>query len=53
MTGTGDKRWQVVEREDGLWLPLSRRNLMVGAGGVIMASSLAACFSWLLSCRCR
>ncbi len=43
MTGTGDKRWQVVEREDGLWLPLSRRNLMVGAGGVIMASSLAAC----------
>ncbi|WP_151082821.1 ABC transporter substrate-binding protein [Nocardioides cynanchi] len=43
MTGTDDKRWQVVERQDGLWLPLSRRNLLMGAGGVIMASSLAAC----------
>jgi peptide/nickel transport system substrate-binding protein len=43
MTGTGDKRWQVVEREDGLWLPVSRRNLLMGAGGVVMASTLAAC----------
>jgi peptide/nickel transport system substrate-binding protein len=43
MTGTGDKRWQVTEREDGLWLPLSRRNLLMGAGGVVLASTLAAC----------
>jgi peptide/nickel transport system substrate-binding protein len=43
MTGTDDRRWRVVEREDGLWLPLSRRNLVMGAGGVVMASSLAAC----------
>jgi peptide/nickel transport system substrate-binding protein len=43
MTGTGRKRWQVTERDDGLWLPLSRRNLLLGAGGVVVASSLAAC----------
>jgi peptide/nickel transport system substrate-binding protein len=43
MTGSGDKRWTVTEREDGLWLPLSRRNLLMGAGGVVMASTLAAC----------
>jgi peptide/nickel transport system substrate-binding protein len=43
MTETGDKRWQVVERNNGLWLPLSRRNLLMGAGGVVMASTLAAC----------
>ena len=43
MTGTDDRRWRVVEREDGLWLPLSRRNLVMGAGGMVMASSLAAC----------
>ena len=43
MTGTDDRRWRVVEREDGLWLPLSRRNLVMGAGGVVMATSLAAC----------
>jgi peptide/nickel transport system substrate-binding protein len=42
MTGS-DKTWQVSEREDGLWLPLSRRNLLMGAGGVILASTLAAC----------
>jgi peptide/nickel transport system substrate-binding protein len=46
---TGDKIWQVGEsREqgefrDGLWLPLSRRNLFMGAGGVVLASALAGC----------
>ncbi|MGA8246531.1 MAG: ABC transporter substrate-binding protein [Nocardioides sp.] len=44
MTGTGDKRWQVVERADSLWVP-SRRGLMMGAGGVVMAGGLAACGS--------
>jgi peptide/nickel transport system substrate-binding protein len=43
MTGSGDKRWTVTEREDGLWLPLSRRNLLMGAGGVVMATTPAAC----------
>ena len=42
MTGS-DKTWQVSEREDGLWLPLSRRSLLMGAGGVVLASTLAAC----------
>jgi peptide/nickel transport system substrate-binding protein len=44
MTGTGDKRWQVTEREDSLWVP-SRRGLMMGAGGVVVAGGLAACGS--------
>jgi peptide/nickel transport system substrate-binding protein len=44
MTGSGEKRWQVIEPEGGLWVP-SRRGLLMGAGGVIMASALAACGS--------
>jgi peptide/nickel transport system substrate-binding protein len=42
MTGSDEKRWQVTEREDSLWVP-SRRGLMMGAGGVVMAGGLAAC----------
>src|ERR1700712_4254149 len=42
MTGSGEKRWQVTEREDGFWVP-SRRGLMMGAGGVVAAGGLAAC----------
>ena len=42
MTGSGEKRWQVTEREESLWVP-SRRGLMMGAGGVLMAGGLAAC----------
>jgi peptide/nickel transport system substrate-binding protein len=44
MTGTGEKRWQVFEGEGGLWHP-SRRGLVMGAGGVAAASTLAACGS--------
>ena len=44
MTGSDQKRWQVTEREDNLWVP-SRRTLMMGAGGVVMAGGLAACGS--------
>jgi peptide/nickel transport system substrate-binding protein len=43
MTGSGENRWQVTEERDGgLWTP-SRRALVMGAGGVVMAGSLAAC----------
>ena len=44
MTGSGEKRWQVTEREVSLWAP-SRRGLMMGAGGVVMAGGLVACGS--------
>jgi peptide/nickel transport system substrate-binding protein len=44
MTGSGEKRWQVTERDSGLWAP-SRRGLVMGAGGVVAASTLAACGS--------
>jgi peptide/nickel transport system substrate-binding protein len=44
MTGSDEKRWQVTEREDSFWVP-SRRGLMMGAGGVVMAGGLAACGS--------
>jgi peptide/nickel transport system substrate-binding protein len=42
MTDSGEKRWQVIERENGLWAP-SRRGLVMGAGGVVAAGTLAAC----------
>jgi peptide/nickel transport system substrate-binding protein len=43
MTGSGEQRWQVNERpESGLWAP-SRRGMVMGAGGVAMAATLAAC----------
>ena len=42
MTGSGEKRWQVNERPENLWVP-SRRGLVMGAGGVAMAGTLAAC----------
>jgi peptide/nickel transport system substrate-binding protein len=42
MTGSGDKRWQVNEGDGGLWHP-SRRGLVMGAGGVVAAGTLAAC----------
>lgn len=51
MTGSGEKFWQVgesrgsSEAQDGLWLPVSRRHLLMGAGGVILASTFAACGS--------
>jgi peptide/nickel transport system substrate-binding protein len=44
MTGSGEKRWQVTERESGLWAP-SRRGLVMGAGGVVAVGTLAACGS--------
>jgi peptide/nickel transport system substrate-binding protein len=48
MTESGEQRWQVNERpespSDGLWVP-SRRGLVMGAGGVAMAATLAACGS--------
>jgi peptide/nickel transport system substrate-binding protein len=44
MTESGEKRWQVNERETGLWVP-SRRGLVMGAAGVVAASTLAACGS--------
>ena len=34
MTDSGEKRWHVTERENGLWAP-SRRGLVMGAGGVV------------------
>ncbi len=45
MTGSGSDRWHVNERHSGLWLnsPISRRQLFVGAGGVAVAGTLAAC----------
>jgi len=45
MTGSGNNRWHVNERHGGLWLssPISRRQLFVGAGGVALAGTLAAC----------
>jgi len=45
MTGSGNDRWHVNERHGGLWLssPISRRQLFVGAGGVALAGTLAAC----------
>jgi peptide/nickel transport system substrate-binding protein len=43
MTGSPEKRWQVIEQgEGGLWHP-SRRGLVMGAGGVVAAGALAAC----------
>jgi len=46
MTDSGEQRWQVNERppspSDSLWTP-SRRGMVVGAGGVAMAATLAAC----------
>src|SRR5215212_6100293 len=42
MTESGEHRWQVNERPESLWLP-SRRGLVMGAGGVAMAGTLAAC----------
>ncbi len=44
MTGSGEKRWQVTERDDSLWVP-SRRGMLMGAGGVVVVGSLAACGS--------
>jgi len=44
MTGSGNTIWQVHEKRGGLWVPqLSRRQLFAGAGGVMLASTLAAC----------
>ena len=45
MTDSGEQRWQVTERPlgpDGLWTP-SRRGMVMGASGVAMAATLAAC----------
>ena len=46
MTDSGEQRWQVNERppspSDSLWTP-SRRSMVMGAGGVAMAATLAAC----------
>ncbi|HEY3530021.1 MAG TPA: ABC transporter substrate-binding protein [Nocardioides sp.] len=42
MAGSDQKRWQVVEPEGGLWVP-SRRGLVMGAAGVVLASALSAC----------
>src|SRR5215212_5293915 len=42
MTESGEHRWKVNERPESLWLP-SRRGLVMGAGGVAMAGTLAAC----------
>src|SRR4051812_18906447 len=42
MTESGEHRWEVTERPPSLWLP-SRRSMVMGAGGVAMASTLAAC----------
>lgn len=44
MTGSGEKRWQVIEGEGSLWHP-SRRGLVMGAGGIVAAGTLAACGS--------
>jgi peptide/nickel transport system substrate-binding protein len=45
MSDSGEQRWQVIERPEGpggLWSP-SRRGMVMGAGGVAMAATLAAC----------
>ena len=42
MSGSGEKRWQVLEGDGGLWHP-SRRGLVMGAGGIAAAGALAAC----------
>ncbi|HET8664403.1 MAG TPA: ABC transporter substrate-binding protein [Nocardioides sp.] len=46
MTESGEQRWRVIERaegpSDGLWTP-SRRGMVMGASGVAMAATLAAC----------
>jgi len=46
MTDSGEQRWQVNERppgpSDSLWTP-SRRGMVLGASGVAMAATLAAC----------
>jgi peptide/nickel transport system substrate-binding protein len=48
MTESGEQRWQVTERPEGpsgsLWSP-SRRSMVMGAGGVAMAATFAACGS--------
>jgi peptide/nickel transport system substrate-binding protein len=44
MNESGEHRWQVNDRPEGLWSP-SRRGLVMGAGGVAMAGALAACGS--------
>src|SRR4051794_2566683 len=48
MTESGEQRWRVTERpespSEGLWVP-SRRSMVMGAGGVAMAATLAACGS--------
>jgi peptide/nickel transport system substrate-binding protein len=44
MTESGEKRWHVLEGEGSLWHP-SRRGLVMGAGGVVAAGTLAACGS--------
>ena len=42
MTGSGEKRWQVNERPDDLWLP-SRRGLRHGRRRRRAGGTLAAC----------
>jgi peptide/nickel transport system substrate-binding protein len=42
MTESEERRWQVNEGPQGLWTP-SRRSMVMGAGGVAMAATLAAC----------
>src|SRR3954447_11396762 len=44
MNESGEHRWQVNDRPEGLWSP-SRRGLVMGAGGVAMAGALAGCGS--------
>src|SRR3954447_9343444 len=44
MNESGEHRWQVNDRPEGLWSP-SRRGLVMGAGGVAMAGAFAACGS--------
>jgi peptide/nickel transport system substrate-binding protein len=43
MTESGGTRWQLNERPERLFDSISRRNLLMGAGGVLLASGLAAC----------
>jgi peptide/nickel transport system substrate-binding protein len=42
MTDSGEQRWQVNEGPPSLWTP-SRRGMVMGASGVAMAATLAAC----------
>jgi peptide/nickel transport system substrate-binding protein len=42
MAGSEEQRWQVNEGPSSLWTP-SRRSMVMGAGGVAMAATLAAC----------